>query len=320
MDIEENAKIAICYASSIMGKYAKSTVSTVLGFYTFKGVNYQIKTFDSFGENTINMQKVFDEIKENGYKKVIALYSSRALDILNEINTDGLDIYLPLININNISQIRPNFIYGGISYLEQIKKLYEYSNTNSVLFNQNSYLGNILKGKFEEVIEDIKLTKKVKNKKNYFKWIIKDERLQDSSLFLNTNIVKTSLILSQLRVYEIIPKVVMSTQQNYNPRILSLSQKKDRENFIVSNSISKVDDNLEDIISNFGGNVKYNWVDYSTLIGVNYFFDKNERFLIKNQIKDNQVIYDVKLYRVNDYGFKEIKQDLDTIANIYNGE
>ncbi len=304
---EENTKIAVCYASTIMGKYAKSAVGTILCFYTFKGIDYRIKTFDSIIENKTNMKKVFKRIKEKGYKKVIALYSPKTIGILNEINTDGLEIYLPLVNKDNVSIVKENFIYGGISYIKQIKRLYEYSSSNSVIFNQDSYLGNILKVKFEEIVKNRRFSKKIKNKKNYFKSIAGDSRLTGATLFLNTNIVKTSLILSQLRAYDIIPKVVLSTQQNYKPRILSLTQIRDRKRFVVANSISKVNDNLEDIISNFGGDIQYNWVDYSTLIGVNYFFDKNESFLIKNQIVEQQVNYEVKLYRVSSYGFLEIK-------------
>ncbi len=318
--IGDNSKIAVSFPSLVLGKYAKSAISTILGFYTYKDIDYSVKTFDSLRETKEGIQKSFDDIKAGGFTKVIALYSPNALDILNEIDTEGLEVYLPLINKKDITNISESFIYGGISYTQQLEKLHKYSNINNVIFNQNSYLGNVLKSKYESVIQDIKLTKVIQNKRNYFKGIVKDYRLKNSSLFLNTDVVKTSILLSQLRVYETNPKVILSTQQNYNPKLLTLTQKKDREGFVVASSISTVDEKLEDIISNFGGNIKYNWVDYSTLVGINYLFDKNEDHLVKNEVEDNQVLYEVKLYNVTDYGFLEIKQDLDKIADIYNGE
>ncbi len=317
---EGSFKVAIFYPSLVMGEYAKSAIRTLVGFCSYKDINFKIKTFDSLRENSQSIKKVFEDIKKQGFTKIIALFSPNAVEFLNELDTDDLEIYLPLINKHNIVDLKENFIYGGIPYIEQIKTLYSYSNTNNVLLTQDSYLGNILRGKFESVLEEIRIIKTIKNERNYFKGIVKDYRLKNSSLFLNTNVVKTSILLSQLRAYEVQPKVILSTQQNYNPKILILTQKEDRKNFVVASSISKVDDKLEDIISTFGGDIKYNWVDYSVLVGVNYLFDKNESYLMKNNIEDNQVVYNVKLYKVMDYGFKEIKQDLDKIADIYDGE
>lgn len=303
----EVMKLAVTYSSKVVGKYAKSSMNTILGYLSYKDIKYQIKVFDSISENIESIQDSFYKIKEQGYTNVIALYSPRALDLVHSVDSSDLKVYLPLTNISDVSIPNDNFIYGAISYDRQIKTLNEYSNIKNTMFYQESYLGNKLKMKYEMIVPNISVMKKIKNKRNYFKGLVKDYRLKNSSLFLNTNIVKTSILLSQLRAYEIYPKVILSTQVNYNPKLLTLTQKKDRSNFVIANSIDIVDEKLEDSISNFGGDIKYNWVDYSTLVGVNYLYDGNSSGLIVTEIEDNQVMYQPKLFKSTAFGFLEIK-------------
>ena len=50
--------------------------------------------------------------------------------------------------------------------------------------------------------------KEINRSENNFKGIVTGSGIGGSTLFLNTDIVKTSMILSQLRVYDVTPKVV----------------------------------------------------------------------------------------------------------------
>lgn len=303
----EPMNLAVTYPSNVVGNYAKSSMNTILGYLSYRKINFDVKAFDSQVEDIDSIQNAFNQIKEEGFTKVIALYSPKALELLHLVDTSGLTVYLPLVNRNDVLTPNENFIYGAISYDEQIIKLNEYSNFRNAMFFQESYIGKKLKEKYEQAVLDTKIVKPIKNKRNYYKGIIKDERLNDSTLYLNTNIVKTSIILSQITVHEITPRVVLSTQINYNPKLFILTQEQDRTNFVIANSIDRVDEKLEDEIESFGGDIKYNWVDYSTLVGVNYLYDMNSSNLVKTQIEENQVLYMPKLYKSTAYGFLEIK-------------
>ena len=307
VDNAEVMKLAVIYPSKVIGKYAKSSMNTILGYLDYQKIKYQVQVFDTSNETPANIATSFSKLKESGFENVIALFTPKVLELIHTLDTNGLKIYLPLTHKDNVSVPSNNFIYGAISYNNQIKKLLEYSNTNNTMFYQNSFLGNKLKSKYETLASDVKVVKEIKKKRNYFKGIVRDNRLKNSTLFLNTTIIKTSILLSQLRVYDVYPKVIMSTQLNYNPKILSLTQTKDRSNFVLANSIDKVDDKLQDTISTFGGDVVYNWVDYSTLVGVNYLYDGNMSNLIATQIEENQVAYEPKLFKTTAYGFLEIK-------------
>lgn len=307
LENKEVFKIAFIYPSKVVGKYAKTAMNTMLGYFEYKKINYDIKVFDSLNEDPINVNNAFSEIRDSGFTKVIALFSPKAVDTVHLADTYDLDVYLPLTNKNDVFSVNDNFIYGGISYDDQISRLLAYSNVKNSMFYQNSFLSKKLKFKYENIVDDIKIIKEVKKKRNNFKNLVDDERLNGNTIFLNTGIVKTSILLSQLRAYEIEPRVVLSTQVNYNSKLIALTQKKDRLNFIVANSINHVDSALLDTLASYGSDVVYNWVDYSTLVGINYLYDSNETLLISTVVNDNEVVYVPKLFKSTAFGFLEIK-------------
>tara|TARA_B100001063_G_scaffold240595_1_gene265843 strand:+ start:1791 stop:2912 length:1122 start_codon:yes stop_codon:yes gene_type:complete len=303
----EAMRIAFIYPSNIVAKYAKSSINTVLGYFDYKKIKYQIKIFDTLNEDEQSIQNAFLSAKEDGFTNIIALFTPRVIDFIHALDISDLKVYLPLTNKDDIFTHNNNFIYGGISYKDQVKKLFEYSNTNNTIFYEKSFLNNKIKSIYESTFLDIKVEKEIKKKRNYYKGIVKDYRIKNSTLFFNTSIVKSSILLSQLRAYNIYPKVILSTQINYNPKVLTLTQAKDRSNLVLANSIDVVDDGLRDTISSYGSDIIYNWVDYSTLVGVNYMYDQNMSGLIHTQIEENQVMYEPKLLKTTAYGFLEIK-------------
>jgi len=307
LDDKESMKIAFIYPSRIVAKYAKSSMNTILAYLDYKKIKFEIKVFDTLNEDDTNIQNAISNARDEGFTNVIALFTPKATTYLHTLDTSALKVYLPLTNKNNITFTNDNFIYGAISYKDQIKKLLEYSSINNTMFYQSSFLGDKIKSLYDSIAFDVKVVKEIKKSKNYYKGIVKDYRIKNSTLFLNTPIIKTSILLSQLRAYNIYPKVILSTQINYNPRILVLTQVKDRSNFVIANSIDKVDDELKDTLDMYGSDVLYNWVDYSTLVGINYLYDHNNSGLIKTEIIDNEVIYEPKLYKTTAYGFLEIK-------------
>lgn len=307
IDNGDAMKVAFIYPSKIVAKYAKSSINTVLGYFDYKKIKYQVKIFDTLTEDEQSIQTAFINAKEAGFTNVIVLFTPRIIDFVHTLDTSDLKVYLPLTNKDDLFTHNNNFIYGGISYKDQVNKLFEYSNTKNAIFYQSSFLNDKIKTIYESTFSDINVEKEIKKKRNYYKGIVKDYRIKNSTLFLNTPIVKSSIILSQLRAYSIYPKVILSTQNNYNPKILTLTQVKDRTNFVVASSIDNVNDELRDSLDSYGSDIIYNWVDYSTLVGVNYLYDENQSGLINTQIEDNHVVYKPKLLKTTSYGFLEIK-------------
>ena len=302
-------KVAIVYPSRIVGKYAKKSVDTVMGYFLYRNLNVNITTFDSVNINEYNVTRVFNEMAEKDFDAIIALYPKSAMGIISGINSISTKkIYFPLVLKEEVIEKNNSFIYGAISYKDQILLLQKLSNDVNITFYENSFIGNKLNRIYNENVFSILSNKVIKRNQNNFKRIVKDKKINSSTLMLNTPIIKTSIILSQLRVYDIIPSVILSTQLNYNPLIISLTQFEDRLNFITANSIENVDVKLEDTLSLLDIDIRYNWVNYSILVGINYLYDQNASNIINNSIVNNEVIYTPKFYRSTVYGYELLKK------------
>ena len=300
-------KVAFIYPSSLVEKYAKTSLSTISGYLSYKKADYDLTIIDSTNESYENINSAFEKAKQNGVTKVIGLFTPSAISSLDKIVTDDVKVYLPLIEKKDSLTSNENLIFGSISYEQQVKKLISYSSTNNAMFYQDTYIGNKLKRAYDASVYDTRVRKEISKTETNFKYIVNDYKLNNSTLFLNTDLVKTSLILSQLRAYDISPSAILSTQVTYDPMLMILTQTQDREKLVVANSIDSVNNELRDEIITFGGNIVYEWVDYSTLVGINYLYYGNNSNLVQTKIIDNEAVYNPKLYRSTDVGFLEIK-------------
>lgn len=297
-------KIAFVYPT-LLDKYARTAINTMLGYLTYQESDHNLMILSTSDESLNSIKTAFSKLEDANISKVIALYSPKALDSLNQVANGNFEVYLPLIEKND-SIDNDNLIFGSISYEDQLKKLSYYSDGPNVLFYQNTYLGNKLKNSYENVVSYTTARKEIKSGETNFKNIVVDSRLRNSSIFLNVDIVKSSLIMSQLRANDIYPKFIFSTQINFDPMLMTLTQDKDREKMVLANSIEKIDNKLRDEILNFGGNINFEWVDYSTLVGANYLVNGNNN-LIPTKIVENQAVYTPRLFKSTEYGFVEIK-------------
>ena len=300
-------KVAFLYPSNLVSKYAKSSINTVSGYLSHQDSDYELVVIDTENESASRIDSAFQEVKKSNIKNVIALFTPNAVGTLNNVVSNDLKVYLPLIEKKEVSSSNSSLIFGSISYEEQVKKLVNYSSGNNVMFYQDTYLGLKLKKSYESVVSDTRLKKEISKHENNFKGIVTGSGLANSTLFLNTDIVKSSLILSQLRSYDIYPKVILSTQLSYDPLLMTLTQDKDRDKLIVANSIDVVDKELRDDIAISGGNIVYEWVDYSTLVGINYLYYGKNSNLVPTKIENNQAMYNPRLFRSTEFGFSEIK-------------
>ncbi|QKE28212.1 hypothetical protein AACT_1020 [Arcobacter acticola] len=300
-------KVAFIYPSSLVEKYAKTSLSTISGYLSYQKADYDLTIIDSTNESYENINSAFEKAKQNGVTKVIGLFTPSAISSLDKIVTDDVKVYLPLIEKKDSLTSNENLIFGSISYEQQVKKLISYSSTNNAMFYQDTYIGNKLKRAYDASVYDTRVRKEISKTETNFKYIVNDYKLNNSTLFLNTDLVKTSLILSQLRAYDISPSAILSTQVTYDPMLMLLTQNQDREKLVVANSIDSVNSELRDEINTFGGNIVYEWVDYSTLVGINYLYYGNNSNLVQTKIIDNEAVYNPKLYRSTDVGFLEIK-------------
>lgn len=128
-------------------------------------------------------------------------------------------------------------------------------------------------------------------------YLKENENIIDGSFMINTPIIKTGMVMSQLTLYDTNATNVLSTQINYNPLLLSMTQYVDRKDMIVANSLTQHNNVLIETNALLGNDITYDWINYTTTVGVDYFYGliTDDERTYTTKMKDNQMIYDVEL-------------------------
>ena len=321
--ITSKVKIALLLPYKKIGKYASSTTNAVFAYLITKSHAFELKSYKIESEDKSVIRTALSQMQNDGFNYVIApLTQVGAANIVN-IHSD-MHIYLPTINKQDISSENSNVIFGAIDYKKQCAMLANEAVSPLVIFSGKSSTGKKLATleeraflyedtdmtTFNDNNEEVLLTRKVLNKKNkvmkFFvsrrttnleHYLKENEKIKKGSFIINTPIVKSGMIMSQLTLYDVNATNVLSTQVNYDPLILSMTQYNDRKDMVVANSITQHNNVLTETNSLVGNDIVYDWINYTTTIGIDYFFNQltNEDKEYNISIEDNQMQYDVEL-------------------------
>jgi len=299
-----NDDIAIVYASKQIGKYAIEATNSAMVYLLNNKKEFSLNVFDIQNENLNSIHDIFDKLEERNISKVLFMITPKNVHLLYSYEKlDKFKIYLPLVNKYKSKYNIENIVFGGIDYKEQFEVLLSENKTHIVEIYDDSVIGNALHEnliKLNKNITSYKLSSRYTNFSAFFK---KNKNITNSTLILNTPIIKSSILLSQLRANEIEVERVLSSQFNYSSLLLVLTQKKDRERLLIANYIDLLPNDLEAINIFLGNDILYNWVNYSVVLGMEYL-RTNKNLLFDNiEILDNQVQYNIKLLSTKKYSF-----------------
>ena len=302
-----SSDIAVVFPSKIIGKYAINATNSIMSYMIYRNNDFKIKVFDTIDEKEQSIENVFNTLKQNGITKVLLLFTSNGVSYLNKIkNIDKFDIYLPLINKHNLDLNIKNIVYGAIDYSQQFDKLVTYSNNKIVNLYDNSKLGDKLSKNLNSKDLKILYQKKIQNDNSTYKRFLtnKNKKIINSTVIVNMPIVKSSIMLSQMNANDINVHNILSTQVNYTPLLLSLTQVEDRQNMIIANSIGNTNSIIEEYNALLNNDITYDWVNYSSTIGIEYLISKDISSFNSIQLIDNQIQYPIKLFTTTKYSFK----------------
>lgn len=303
-------RIALLVPQKRIRRYAITSVNSVISYLFARDINFDIEVFNSYDESENSLLREIENIKRANFQFVIAPLTPQGANFVAR-NAEGLVVFVPTLH-HSLMQVSPNnIIYGGISYQEQIQKLANFANQRVALFSDGSSLSKRLNSIVEGEFMQIAYRKELNTKALNLKPILKGNRiLQNSSVFLNMPLVKSSLLASQLRAYEIRPHALLSTQINYNPMLINLTQYHDRKKLYIANSIQDSPFKLSAINSIFGHSIVYDWVNYATSVGtdflVTHYFLQGVTPVFNEEIRSNQVLYDTQIMKSSPFGFYSI--------------
>lgn len=303
-------KLALLQPKKIIGRYSVTTTNAVIAYLLKSGIEFEIESFDSLYEDRDSLLKTIREIEEQGFEQVIAILTLEGAKNLLEIGT-SLDVFIPTVNIRELESFRGNLYFGGIDYRAQLHKLKLLASPKSNFFTDDSQVGRALSNSAREIgftplyeesigeLREIEFDKIVKNRTS---------SLRDSSILFNTPIVKSSLLMSQLSFYNIKPYNLLSTQINFDKEIFTLTQANDRSSLFIANSIIEPNKDLVEYNALLENELRFNWINYSTTIGVEFFLLMNnfniKRYFKENMI-ENQLKYDIEILKINRDNFEK---------------
>jgi hypothetical protein len=311
---ESKIRIALLLPYKKIGRYAASTTNASFAYLMSKNHPYELKSYNIEDESHEEILTALIKIREDGFYHVIAPLTQTGEEIVSTINPD-INIYFPTINKKDTNTTSNYLYYGGIDHRAQSDLLLKEALSPLIIFNDNSEIGQQLtyyqEYKFKHKYSEDENTTLQRNNKNLTvikfsipqritnleKQLKDNEKINAGSFFINTPIIKSGMILSQLTLYDTNATNILSTQTNYNPLLLSMTQYQDRKNMIIANSITQNKDVLIETNSLLDNDIMYDWINYTTSVGIDYFSHliNGERREYDIEIQNNQMIYPIEL-------------------------
>ncbi len=303
-------KIALLVPRKVIKKYANSVADSILSYLIYKKGKFDLELFDCKDENPKNIVEKLNEIRSKGFSLVIAPMTQRGARWIAKYE-NRLIVYIPTVNKKEVPIDGDNIFFGGIDYEEQIDRLLTFAGDKIAIFNDKSALSAKISSFVKNAaFSDISYEMIIRSAKiNLSPYLKNNHKLDKASIFLNMPIVKTSLLASQLGIYDIKYQNLLLTQIAYNPLIFTLTQPKDRQNMYIANSIGKSNFVLKDINLILGSNIDFAWVNYSAMLGMDYFFTHiiyNESKIFNESMNNNQIAYKIDILRPTISSFVKI--------------
>ncbi|WP_051420588.1 hypothetical protein [Helicobacter pametensis] len=305
-------KIALVMPKKIIGRYSVASIDTIMAYLSARGAEFEFEVFDSGDEEEESIQKVYQEITQHNFQFIIAIFTSKGAYQASKLPLK-IPLYIPTVNATQIGfdpSTNPMLFFGGISYKDQIRELLRLHtpDQNIIAYNDDSPVGDRLSNTLLDLIPNIhSQTITNQDAATFSKQARTQEKLiNQADVFLNTPVVKSGLLLSQIGYFRKKASKFLSTQINYNPSIIVLTQKRDRKNLFIASSIAQTNQKLIEYGSLLNSDLKFDWVNYSTALGMEMFYRimfSDSLPYFKETIKNNQIQYTTQIYFIDTKGF-----------------
>ncbi|OUT19015.1 hypothetical protein [Campylobacter concisus] len=314
LKVNKSGKIAVIIPQKIIKSYANVVSNAVLSYVLKQDADIEIKFINSNDESPQSLTNAMQTARAQGFNYFIAALTSNGANIINSLVLSNELIYIPSVHSSFIINPKPNLIFGGIDYKEQISALLAYSNEKIVAFDDGSSLGQKLNEYVRMQSSDYHEASIVGKDINLNDTLSKKSKFNDASIFLNIPIVKASLVATQMRGFEIKPYALLSTQINFLPNIFNAIAQRDRQNLFIANSLNPVNDLFLGLGDLFDVDFRYSQIGYSSAFGTEYiytnFIDKSADRIFTERVENSQVLYGVKIYNAKGDHFDEANQEI----------
>jgi len=291
---QTNVKLAVVIDKKKFFRFIPSIMNSLNAYFIHKGDQFHIKLFSTKDDlNTIT----------NNYKDIIYITTNK--DDIYKLQNYDANFYIPTFNKDDFNQTFENVFFGLIDFNSQIKALANYIDSSSAkVINTKGLIAQKLLNYEYQLNLDLEVF-------NFPK--IPYYKLRNRYIFFNTSASQTAQVLAQITSRNIHTILQLSSQTNYDPLLITITQPQDTQKIIIANSILNLPIGLEDTNMLLSTDIKYNWLNYDINILANKIYNKqtNQDEYYMNDFKvymfEHQVEYNTKLYRIFKGAFIEVK-------------
>ena len=317
--VPQEVNIAMILPQKRIGRYAESTSTALFAYLLSQKHPFTLKTYEVEEISVKVLQETLEQIQADGFHYLIAPLTLEGAQNIAQTKTD-LFIYLPTINMSDLQTDNPNIYCGAIDYTQQVDALMPKVKELLVIIYGTSIRGKKLmeltKARYHKMHQEHSqkstvltygIDRKQSNLRNYFE---NNKKIASGTLFLNTPLIKSTMVLSQLSVYDVNITNILSTQVTYNPLLLSMTQKKSRKSLYIANSITIQDDDVIQANTLLGNDINYDWINYATTVGADYIYHQMTAQARRYDLpmQERQIHYPVELLQAIDTHFERTQK------------
>jgi len=305
----QSLKIALMVSPSVVGHYSQATYNVALATLMASHTPFELTLYEMNDESETSITQTLEKITHENKQAVLAPLTLNGVRNLLKVQTT-LPIFIPTVHKRDVGTSPANLIFGAIDYQAQIEALTPYMASSLAVFYDESPVGLNLSRATQTIATEAKKSSTLYSVDtegaNIVKYLAKPAAFSKKSIMIHLPIVKTSMLAAHLTFTGARGQNLLSTQINFDPTLITLTQYKDRKNMIIANSIIEQVPSIYETNALMNNDLTFDWINYTTSVGTDYLISHlngSER-LYTMRLIDSQVIYPVELMKPKEFGFE----------------
>lgn len=308
-------KIALIAAPSVVGRYSQSSYNVALATLMASNQPFELVAYNLPNESQTALSQTFEQISHDKVQAILAPLTLGGVKNLLTIYKSDTPVFIPTVHKRDIGTAPATIIFGAIDYQAQIEALLPYMSNSLAIFYDHSNVGLNLSRTTQTIASEAKKGSKSSTLyaidtegSNIVKYLAKPSAFTKKSIVIHLPVVKTSMLAAHLTFTGAREHNILSTQINFDPTLITLTQVKDRKNMIIANSIMEQVPSIYETNALMNNDLTFDWINYTTSVGTDYliaYLSGAERAYTLRTI-DSQIIYPVELMRPKEFGFEPL--------------
>lgn len=305
-------KIALLCSPSVIGRYSHSSYNVAMATLLASKEPFELIAYEMPDESYETISIMIKKIINEGNTAILAPLTLDGVKHLLNVKT-AIPIFIPTVHRRDIGFAPDNIIFGSIDYEAQLKALIPFMSKSLAIFYGDSLVGTVLSKTTQSLAAES--NKNITNFSTYpvdiqgskiVKYLARPAIFSKKSIIIHLPVVKTSMLLSHMTFSGVHENNILSTQINYDPALITLTQFPDRKNMIIANSIIEQAPSIYEANALMHNDLSFDWINYTTSVGTDYlismFYGTQRAYSMP--IIDHQIIYPVELMHPKESGFE----------------